>query len=124
MLDQPIRPHPGPRPALLEFPFEHAQRAKTEIGEVIKDLRELVRKHEAAVEEVRVGFEGQTRQEFDAFFNASMAAWEAKVALLEAQLAQLEDDVARAQLRLQQSETALAEWQRRHDAWVGDATGG
>ncbi len=124
MLGQPIRPHPGPRPALFEFPFEQARKTARVMGDVIDDLRELVRKHEAAVEEARVGFEGQTRQEFDAFFNASMGAWEAKIALLEAQLAQLEDDITRAQLRLQQSETALAEWQGHYEAWMADLAGG
>lgn len=67
---------------------------------------------------MRVGFEGQTRTEFDQRFADSIDAWRTKMAGLDAQLDHLERDIATAQRRLEQSETDLAGGQRRQDAWL------
>ena len=116
-MTEPSVPHPGPEPADFEFPFAPARAAALAIEDVIAALRTLVSHHESAAERARVGFEGQTRTEFDRGLGQSITALEWKIALLDAQLLQLEDEMILARRQAEQSEAAHADWQRRQEAW-------
>ena len=101
----------------FEFPFAAARAAALAIDDAIAALRTLVSRHESAAERARVGFEGRTRTEFDRGLGQSITALEWKINLLDAQLLQLEDEMMLARRRVEESEAAHADWQRRQEAW-------
>lgn len=115
MADDP--PHPGPPPAGFDFPFAEARAAAQAIRALIDELASMVRVHVAAADRARIGFEGQTRQQFDSAFEQLMDAFDGWTWTLEVQLSGLEADLVRARRLRDQSETDRAIWQRRLDAW-------
>lgn len=110
--------HPGPAPEPFEFPFARARAALRAVRAAADELGVLVARHRAAVGPARVGFEGETRRQFDDRFEAAMEGMQAHRRALDAQADVLEADLRTAETRRDASIDARDHWQRRHDAYA------
>jgi hypothetical protein len=110
--------HPGPQPALFAFPFAEAERARRAAEDAAEEIAHLVRVHEAAFAPAVEGFEGRTREQFQALLEASLEGCRAHLRALRDQAERVAADIALAEQRLTASEDARTRWHRDHDRWL------
>jgi outer membrane murein-binding lipoprotein Lpp len=109
--------HPGPPPAAFEFPFDAARRARAQAEAARTALLTLVARHEAAFADAAVGFEGLTRQQFEAALAQQLDACRAHAEALASQADQLAGDLDRARQQQQLADERRARWERDLDRW-------
>jgi hypothetical protein len=114
----PRPPDPGPRPAGFEFPFAAAARALAAIDELTARWRSVARAHAQAAEVATVGFEGRTRELFDAELGVALGDCVQAVRTLEAQRERIQALVAEGHHRQEAAEADLDAWQRRQRQFV------
>jgi hypothetical protein len=107
----PPVPHPGSRPPDLVFPFAEARAALRAIEGEVDDLTGCARDHEHAAVEVCQGFEGRSRDAFDARLSQALAQ-------LAVRRQQLADDADQLRHLLAEAARRDADRQREQQRWA------
>jgi hypothetical protein len=110
-------PHPGPQPALFEFPFAQAEAALDTIDELAAHLLRLADRHAESASAALASWRGATADAFERQLGCTLDALHRDVARLRRQAEQLEEDLGLARRRHDASLDARREWRRRHAAW-------
>jgi hypothetical protein len=109
--------HPGPEPALFEFPFAAARQALAATEAAIEQLLAMVRRHETTYAAAVVDFEGRTREQFEAALELTLAQVGEHVRALQQQADDLSADLAAAERKQATSEADRRRWRADLERW-------
>lgn len=117
MLFEPL-PDPGPRPESLHFPFAEAEDALQALGFLIEEIGHVIRVHQEAVADVRVDFEGGTRQEFDVSFSQTIGELTGRLATLHIERDLLDRLIFHVRQEVMAREDEIGSWETAMDDYL------